>query len=167
MIINHDAKTFSAPLNDVTDELRAQLREMGFSDAEIDEGAKAKSISRKFSAGFAQTKKLLGADLEGASEETVQFYRTCQPFGMFFNNLLVALHAFQHGAVASPKQIWSQNRKAASRDQRVNTALAHIAKLLVVTPDEISKIRTALQALAKDSENIATETPPPFLKAQG
>lgn len=105
MVVDHDAGTFSVELHEDTEDLRTALREAGFTEGEMAEGFKAGAVSKKFVTGAVEVE---GVPYAGASEETAQFYRSCQPFGMFFANLLVALHAFQYGAIATPGQVWGR-----------------------------------------------------------
>jgi hypothetical protein len=115
MVIGHEPTTFKCEfevpeLIAEKDELAAQLEEMGFSPEEAAAGVLKGSVSKAFKTAPLTVALSTGdARYEGASQETVLFYRHCQPYEIFFKNLLVALHQFQNGATRTAQEIWEKN----------------------------------------------------------
>ncbi len=110
MVIGHDPGTFTAKFpvpatDDEKTDLIALLAGMGFTPSESSSAIQKGALSKP----FASTEvSIAGANVAGCSQGTIDFYRACQPFGVFIISLLHSLHGYQHGAVLTAEELWAK-----------------------------------------------------------
>lgn len=170
MVIDHDPQTFEAKCPDEVpnDLILSTLQEMGFSLGEAQQALKEGVARKPFSRG---TIEIEDQPFEGASEEVANFYRYCQPYGIFLRQLLMALGQFQNGFTESAEKQWVEYKKQHTALKLMEKAERQVYQLLGEPSEEEvgKKVRSLLYGLVMydpNQSNVVTlprkDEPDPF-----
>lgn len=139
-VIDHNPHSFEAPIETPEDE--QALRQMGYSDIEI-ENAKKEGVACKSFGG-----------------EMARFYEKCAPYRGFYVALLQAIQRYvAYSEVTPPARIWFES--GVSRERILASAYAPKEADLALWEEEKKKRAEKVRELRRDLRKVGGDVDPP------